>query len=308
MRILHSHTVTPMNKTIYALGFFDGVHIGHAALLRECRTLAERDGCGAGVVTFGSHPDTLVLGNAPRLINTPYDREKLLRERFAMDTVITLPFDEQMRAMPWRDFLTMLIREYGAAGFVCGEDFRFGIKGRGTAGLLVETCAAWGIPGAVVPEQTMDGIRVSSTYIRGQIETGNMATAVRFLGHPHILSGKVVHGHQLGRRLGIPTANLRLPEGLAVPKFGVYACRCRIDDKVYPAVTNIGTRPTVEGHSVTVEPWILDYEGDLYDRELTLEFHFFLRPEQKFPSLEALKQEIFRNAEETREYFSMRNL
>lgn len=297
-----------MNKTIYSLGFFDGVHIGHAALLRECRALAKRDGCGAGVVTFGSHPDTLVLGNTPRLINTPYDREKLLREQFAMDTVITLPFDEQMRSMPWMNFLTMLVREYDAAGFVCGEDFRFGDKGQGTARLLAETCAAWGIPGTVVPEQTMDGIRVSSTYIRDQIETGDMATAVRFLGHPHILSGKVVHGHQLGRRLGIPTANLQLPEELAVPKFGVYACRCRIDGKHYPAVTNIGTRPTVEGHSVTVEPWILDYEGDLYDRELTLEFHFFLRPEQKFPSLEALKEEIFRNAEETRKYFSARKL
>lgn len=293
-----------MNKTIYALGFFDGVHIGHGALLRECRCLAEQNGCMAGVVTFGSHPDTLVLGNTPRLINTPYDREKLLRERFSMDTVITLPFDEQMRSMPWRDFLTMLVREYDAAGFVCGEDFRFGDRGRGTAQLLYDTCVDWGLPGAVVPEQTMDGIRVSSTYIRSQIETGDMATAVRFLGHPHILSGRVIHGHQLGRRLGIPTANLHLPEGLAVPKFGVYACRCHIDGKGYPAVTNIGTRPTVEGHSVTVEPWILDYEGDLYDRELTLEFHFFLRPERKFPSLEALKAEIYRNAEETRDYFS----
>ncbi|MGN0977255.1 MAG: riboflavin kinase, partial [Faecousia sp.] len=215
-----------MNKTIYALGFFDGVHIGHAALLRECRALAKRNGCMAGVVTFGSHPDTLVLGNTPRLINTPYDREKLLRERFSMDTVITLPFDEQMRSMPWQDFLTMLVREYNAAGFVCGEDFRFGDKGLGTAQLLYDICRDWGHPGVVVPEQTMDGIRVSSTYIRSQIETGDMATAVRFLGHPHILSGRVIHGHQLGRRLGIPTANLRLPEGLAVPKFGVYACRC----------------------------------------------------------------------------------
>lgn len=295
-----------MNKTIYALGFFDGVHIGHGALLRECRCLAERSGCLAGVVTFGSHPDTLVRGSTPRLINTPYDREKLLRERFSMDTVVTLPFDEGMRSMQWRDFLSMLVREYGAAGFVCGEDFRFGDRGLGTARLLLDTCGEWGLPGAVVPEQTLDGIRVSSTYIRGQIEAGDMATAVRFLGHPHILSGRVIHGRQLGRRLGIPTANLRLPEGLAAPKFGVYACRCHIDGKTYPAVTNIGTRPTVEGSGVTVEPWILDYRGDLYDRELTLEFHFFLRPEQKFPSLEALKAEIFRNAEETREYFSLK--
>ena len=291
-----------MNKTIYALGFFDGVHVGHAALLSACREAAARYGWDAGVVTFDSHPDTLVLGSTPGLINTPYDREKLLRERFAMDTVVALPFDEQMRAMPWQDFLTMLTREYAAAGFVCGEDFRFGYKGAGNAALLTQYCADAGLPSAVVPEQTIDGVRVSSTYIRQQLETGDMKTAVKFLGHPHVLTGTVVHGHQLGRRLGIPTANLRLPEGLAVPKFGVYACRAIVDGRAYPAVTNIGTRPTVEGHNITVEPWILDYEGDLYDREITLEFHYFIRPERKFPSLDALKEEIHRNAEETRAY------
>ena len=130
-----------------------------------------------------------------------------------------------------------------------------------------------------------------------------METAVRFLGHPHVLTGAVVPGQQLGRKLGIPTANLRLPEGLAVPKFGVYACRAVVEGKTYAAVTNIGTRPTVEGTGITVEPWILDYEGDLYGREITLEFHKFLRPEMKFPDLAALQQEIRKNAAETRDYF-----
>lgn len=291
-----------MNKIIYALGFFDGVHIGHAALLSACRDLAAEHGCSAGVITFGTHPDTLVLMHTPRLINSPKDREWLLREKFHMETVVTLPFDEQMRTMPWADFLAMLRENYGAAGFVCGEDFRFGYKGQGNAALLTEYCAAAGLSCTVVPDQTIDGIRVSSTYIREQLETGDMATAVKFLGHPHILSGKVVHGHALGRRLGIPTANLELPEGLAIPKFGVYACSCLVDGIRYPAVTNLGTRPTVQGQNITVEPWILDYEGDLYDREILLEFHYFIRPERKFPSLEELQAEIRRNAEETREY------
>lgn len=295
-----------MNKTIYALGFFDGVHIGHAALLSECRALAQAQGAAAGVVTFGSHPDTLVAGNTPRLINSPHDRERLLRDYFHMETVVTLPFDEQMRTMQWQPFLAMLRETYGAAGFVCGEDFRFGHRGMGNAQQLEAYCAGAGLPCIVVPEQTIDGIRVSSTYIREQLETGDMATAVKFLGHPHILSGTVVHGQALGRKLGVPTANLRLPEGLAVPKFGVYACSCVIDGKVYPAVTNLGTRPTVQGHSITVEPWILDYTGDLYDRELILQFHYFIRPEMKFPSLEELKAEIHRNAQETREYLQTR--
>ena len=293
-----------MNKTIYALGFFDGVHVGHGALLSACHALAAENGCVAGVVTFDSHPDTLVLRQTPGLINTPRDRERLLREQFHMDRIVSLPFDEQMRTMPWQNFIEMLRTDHDAGGFVCGEDFRFGHKGQGNARLLAQYCGENSLPCTIVPEQIIDGVRVSSTYIRSQLESGDMATAVKFLGHPHILSGKVVHGHQLGRRLGIPTANLRLPEGLAVPKFGVYACRALVDGKAYPAVTNIGTRPTVEGHGITVEPWILDYEGDLYDREITLEFHYFIRPEMKFPDLEALKEEIHRNAEETRAYLS----
>jgi len=291
-----------MSKIIYALGFFDGVHIGHTQLLLQCHSLAYQHNCTTGVVTFGSHPDTLVLGSAPRLINSIRDREWLLREKYAIEMVLTLPFDEEMRSMPWEDFLTMLRTQHNAAGFVCGEDFRFGHKGSGTATLLERYCLREGLPCHVVPEQIMDGIRISSTYIRQQLEDGHMATAVKFLGHPHILSGEVVHGKALGRKLGVPTANLLLPKGLAIPKFGVYACSCLIDGVRYPAVTNLGTRPTVAGSNITVEPWILDYSGDLYGRRIILEFHYFLRPEMKFPSLEALKEEIHRNADETRTY------
>lgn len=297
-----------MNKTIYALGFFDGVHIGHAALLRCCRALAEEKKCRCGVVTFTSHPDTLVAGNTPRLINTYADRERLLKERFSMDTVISLPFDEQMRQMPWQDFLQMLVSRYGAAGFVCGEDFRFGRQGLGNGESLAGFCRERDLPWAVVPEQTLDGLRVSSTYIRSQIACGDMETAVRFLGHPHILTGRVIHGQQLGRHLGIPTANLRLPEELVVPRFGVYICRAIVEGKAYPAVTNIGSRPTVGGQGITVEPWILDYEGDLYGEEITLECYRFLRPEQKFPSLEALTEEIHRNAQQVRIYLKQKEI
>jgi len=291
-----------MKNTIYALGFFDGVHLGHSALLSACQELARKHGCSAGVVTFASHPDTLVKGNTPRLINSPKDREWLLREKNHMEILVTLPFDAAMRSMPWESFLDMLRTHYDAAGFVCGEDFRFGHRGSGNAHALWEYCNRENLPCTIVPDQTVNGIRVSSTYIRRQLEDGHMATAVKFLGHPHILTGKVVHGKALGRKLGIPTANLLLPESLVVPRFGVYVCSCLIDGKRYPAVTNVGTRPTVQGSGITVEPWILDYTGDLYEREITLEFHYFLRPEMKFVTLEALQTEIRRNAEETRDY------
>ena len=284
--------------TVLALGFFDGVHLGHQALLKACRELADSLGAAAAVLTFDRHPGALVSGEAPALINTAYDRELLLR-RYGVDRVILLPFDEQMMQTPWRVFFHRLVEEFGAAGLVCGDDFRFGCRGEGNARLLKTACEELGIPCTVVPEQTVDGVRVSSTHIRGLIEEGRMEEAVRFLGHPHVLSGQVVTGRRLGRTMGIPTANLALQPGIVVPRSGVYACK--IGEHL--AVTNVGTRPTVGGSGITVEPWILDFEGDLYGKNLTLEFHAFLRPEQKFDSLEKLQEEIRKNAAQTREFF-----
>lgn len=286
-------------KTIYALGFFDGVHRGHGALLRECVRLAAETGAVPGVITFSSHPDTLVLGRTPPLINTIEDRKRLISRLFGIEKVLFLPFDRAMMTMAWQDFYRMLRREYGAAGLVCGHDFSFGSRGEGNAALLAAACRADGIPCTVIPEQRVDGITVSSTYIRTLLESGDMERAAAFLGHPHLLTGTVVHGRALGRTLGTPTANLLLPDGLLVPRFGVYACRAETDGKTYPAVTNVGTRPTVDGTGVTVEPWLLGFDGDLYGKPLTLEFFRFLRPEQKFPSLEALQAAIRQNAAET---------
>lgn len=289
------------NKRVFALGFFDGVHRGHQALLQACCTMAAELDCASAAITFDRHPKSLFVENPPALISTVETRRLLLR-RYGIDHIYTYPVTPEVMGMPWQDFVAELL-EYGAAGFVCGDDFRFGHRGEGNGRRLKEYCDEQGIPCIIVPEQAVDGIRVSSSYIRSQIETGDMETAVRFLGHPYRITGKVVHGHQLGRTLGIPTANLLLPPELAAPKFGVYACLCIVDGKAYPAVTNVGTRPTVNGVGVTVEPWILDFEGDLYDREITLEFYRFLRPEMKFPDLAALQAEIRKNAEETRAYF-----
>ena len=288
-----------MKKKIYALGFFDGVHLGHQKLLSQCVQLATEYNCTTAAITFDRHPKSLFSEKPTVLISTIPDRELLLK-RYGMEEVLVLPVTKEVMSMHWRDFVQMLL-DRGAAGFVCGDDFRFGHRGEGSAETLTAFCREQGLPCIVVPEQTVEDIRISSTYIRRQIETGDMATAVTFMGHPYTLTGTVVRGQQLGRTLGIPTANLRLPAGLAVPKFGVYACCVLIDGVRYAAVTNIGTRPTVAGEGITVEPWILDYSGDLYGKEITLECYRFLRSEQKFPSLEALQEEIRRNARQTRE-------
>ena len=286
---------------IFALGFFDGVHLGHQALLRACVELAEKIGVKTAGITFENHPQRLFSNEIPALLTTLADRRRLM-EHYGVEHIYAFPVTKEVMSTDLRDFLDMLVNE-GAVGFVCGDDFRFGNRGEGNAEKLQAYCAENHLPCVIIPEQTMDDTRVSSTYIRRQIEEGDMATAVRFLGHPHILTGEVISGRHIGRKIGVPTANLIIPAGVAVPKYGVYACRVEIDGTVYPAVANVGTRPTVGGHRVTVEPWILGFEGDLYGREITLAFHKFLRPERKFDSLEELRCEIQKNAEETKEFF-----
>lgn len=286
------------NKRIFALGFFDGVHLGHQALLRECVRLAAELAAEPAAITFDRHPQALFTPDPPALINTNTDRDALL-QRFGIRHIHRLTVTDSVMSTAWQDFLLQLLAQ-GAAGFVCGDDFRFGHKGEGNALRLQNFCAERGLPCVIVPEQSMDGVRISSSYIRTLIEDGDAETAAKFLGHSHILSSQVVPGKQLGRTLGIPTANLRLPDGIVCPKFGVYACQAHVDGQVFPAVTNVGVRPTVSGEGVTVEPWILGFEGDLYGKTITLTFHKFLRPEQKFGSLEELKAEIHKNAKETR--------
>ena len=289
------------NQKVFALGFFDGVHLGHQALLKACVELAAKLDAETAAITFEKHPQSLFSKEIPPMINTLADRQQLLK-RYGMAQVYAFPVTEQVMSTCWQDFLDELVAR-GAVGFVCGDDFRFGSRGEGNGEKLREYCARRGLSCVMVPEQNLEGVRISSTHIRGLLEAGKMEEAVAFLGHPHILSGPVVPGRQLGRTIGIPTANLHLPEGVLTPRFGVYCCEVVIGDLRYPAVTNVGTRPTVNGHHITVEPWILGFEGDLYGKQITLQFCKFLRPEQKFDSLQALQAEIRKNATQTMEYF-----
>lgn len=290
------------DKNVLALGFFDGVHAGHQDLLRACRSMADTLHCDAGVLTFESHPDSLVFGRTPGLINTLADRDLLLH-RYDMDRVISLPFDRALMAMPWEEFYTLLRDRYGARGIVCGEDFTFGSHGAGNAETLRLRCQQDGIACTVVPQRRMEGIPVSSTVIRQFLEQGDMEHANAFLGHPHVLTGRVVPGRQLGRTLGIPTANIAFPPELQPLRSGVYACKAAFDGESHIAVTNVGSRPTVGGSDVTVESWILDFAGDLYGQQLELHFHAFLRPERKFPDLQSLQAEIRKNGEEAAKRF-----
>ena len=294
---------------VIALGFFDGVHLGHAALLRLTRRRADEMGIPAAVLTFDTHPDTLVYHQPVPLINTLEDRTYLLKEKFSMDEVILAHFDRAMMEMPWEAFVDdYLLGELGAKHVVCGHDFSFGYRGQGTPDKLRRLCAQRGVGVNVVDKVSLGGITVSSTHIRQLIRQGDMEAAAQMLGHRHFLSGEVLHGKELGRRLGFPTANLALPEGLIAPAYGVYATLVTLPDgSAHPAVTNVGVRPTVHDQlGRLVEAWILDCTAELYGETIRVEFFTRLRGEKKFDSLEALREEVLRNADETRAFFQNR--
>ena len=293
-----------MKERVIALGFFDGVHLGHAALLRRTVEEAQKRGATPAVFTFDRPPKEVVTGVPCPLIASPEDRKGLLEREFGIKDVLMVPFDREMMTTPWDEFVTkILVERYHAVHLVAGHDHHFGHKNQGSPELLVEKCAELGLGCDIIPKVELDGITVSSTYIRSLVGMGQMARAERYLGHPHVLTQEVRHGRRIGHTIGVPTINLVVPPHVLVPSHGVYVTRVFLPDgESYPAVTNVGTRPTVEGQSVTVEPWILDYSGDLYGREITLEFYYFIRPEKKFSGLEELKAEIHRNAQETQEY------
>ena len=293
-------------KRVIALGFFDGVHRGHAALLRTVMTEAQRRGATPSAVTFDTHPEQLIVGSPTPLINSPSDRADLMRRYYGIQEVIIARFDQRMMRMPWEEFITdFLVKEHGAVHLVAGHDFHFGYKGEGNPERLRAKCAQLGLGCDIIPKVELCGITISSTYIRGLLSQGELERANYFLGHPHTLTDTVGHGKKLGTTLGFPTVNLRFAPGVLVPAHGVYATKVYFPNgESRMAVTSIGTRPTVDSHGeVNVEGYILDFSGDLYGQTIRMEFYHFLRPEVRFPSLEALRAAIQKDADTTRRYF-----
>ena len=264
-----------MKERVIALGFFDGVHLGHGALLRRAAEEAALRGCTPAVFTFDRPPKEVVTGVPCPLINSPEDR---------------------------RD----LVRRYHAVHLVAGHDHHFGHRNQGTPELLAQKCAQLGLGCDIIPKVEVAGITVSSTYIRRLVELGQISRANRFLGHPHTLTGTVRHGRGIGSSQLFPTANLIIPPHVLVPSHGVYATRATLEDgSCYAAVTNVGTRPTVQnGSDITVEACLLDFQGDLYGKQLRLEFYEHLRQEVRFDSLDALRAQIQSDADATRTYFA----
>ena len=291
--------------TVIALGFFDGVHLGHGALLRKTAEHARELGVTPAAFTFDRSPKEFVTGVPVPRLTSAAERAEIIREYYGIGTVFVEPFDRAMMTMPWETYLEMLIGTYGAVHFVAGHDHRFGHKNAGNVQLLRQKCAEMGIGCDIIPPVQREGITVSSTYIRTLVEAGDMERAADFLGHRHCLSQTVQHGQRIGRTIGIPTVNLAVPEHVLAPAHGVYVTEVFLPDgRRCAGVTNVGTRPTVsDSDRVSVETYLLGFEGDLYGQELRVEFCRRLRGEQRFDTLEALRQEIQRNIQQAEAYF-----
>jgi len=291
-------------KRVIALGFFDGVHIGHQELLKKTRAAAECVGAVPAVITFDTYPGRVISGKKAELITSPRDRADIIRRICGIDEVIFLHFDDELMHMSWQEFVEQLVHSFDAVHVVAGYDFHFGYRGEGNAEKLCEKCAQMGIGCDIIPCVEMEGGAVSSTAIRRMISCGDMARAAEFLGHPYTLTDEVRHGYRLGHEIGTPTINMRLGEDVLPPRFGVYASKVWIEDDEYIGVTNIGVRPTVaESDEVSVETHIIGFDGDLYGRDVRVELHTFLRPEMKFENAEKLAEQIRRDALQTKAFF-----
>ena len=309
--------------TAVALGKFDGVHRGHQRVIQPIlHKAADTERIYPTVITFEPHPQEFFTGKSRRLL-TPVDEKVRHLELLGIKQLVLIPFNKELAALTPEQFVEQIIVEkLQAARISVGQDFCFGSKRSGTALDLQVLVAKYGIPVTIVPLETheddlpmpQEETRISTSFIRQTLETGNLEKANQMLGRPYTLIGTVVKGQQLGRTIGFPTANLQLPEDKFLPRQGVYAVRVSdisqpdinpdINLNNCPAVMNIGDRPTVNGTHLTVEVHLLDFAGDLYDRKLQIQLEKFLRSQQKFPSLEALKAQIQLDCTTARKFFN----
>jgi riboflavin kinase/FMN adenylyltransferase len=284
MKVIELPDVEPRPRRV-AVGTFDGVHLGHREVIAGNDT----------VLTFDPHPRAVVLpDNAPQLL-TPLDRKAQLIAELGVTEMVVVPFDRGWADQSPESFVDeVLVGTLGATHVSVGENFRFGHKAAGDTALLgadprFET--------RVAPMLEVDGEVVSSSHIRGLIAGGAVEYADRLLGTPFQVCGEVVHGDKRGRTLGYPTANIVPPDGFVIPGHGVYACVVHLDDgTTVPAATNIGVRPMFEtGRGELIEAFLIDWEGDLYGRDLRIDFLKRLRGERRFPSVDHLVEQMGRD-------------
>ncbi|MBD1872596.1 bifunctional riboflavin kinase/FAD synthetase [Nodosilinea sp. FACHB-131] len=335
-----SSLTTAITPTAIALGNFDGVHLGHQAVIRSVvppgtqgqgvphanlpqlpevslRGLSHRQRTHIGlptsssqpaatpiptVMTFFPHPQEFFSGQARSLL-TPLPEKAAQISRLGIGQLVLLPFDQSLANLSPEDFVeTLLVKYLRVQHISVGKDFCFGKKRQGTVDDLKALAARYGVQVHIAPVVDLGADRISSSRIRQALEKTDLDTVKALLGRPYSLVGRVVKGQQLGRTIGFPTANLHLPAEKFLPQTGVYSVwvhgATQTPYPLVPGVMNLGTRPTVKGAALTIEVHLLNWEGNLYDKTLEVSLHSFLRPEQKFASLDDLKTQIQRDCQQ----------
>jgi riboflavin kinase / FMN adenylyltransferase len=280
---------------VITIGVFDGVHIGHKYLLSRLKDTANAHRAASGVITFRRHPVELLNPTIALPYLTSLDEKVSLLKAEGINAVVALTFDKELAALGAPDFIDLLRRYLKLCGLVIGPDFALGRNREGNVDTLIKLGKQRGFSVTVVPPLKLDGEIISSTAIRQALAVGDMTKVVKLTGRPYSLKGCIIKGTGIGRQLGYPTANLKIEPGWAIPSDGVYATFTHVNGNIHRSMTSIGLRPTFGGKERTVETYLIDYQGDLYGREVWIDIVERLRDEIKFDNVEELKAQITRD-------------
>ncbi len=305
------HNLRPRHRGCVAtIGNFDGVHLGHQAILAQLTEQATRLRLPRLVITFEPQPQEFFAGPTAPPARLMRLREKLLAlDGLGIERVLCLEFDHRLAAMPAQTFIDeLLVNRLGICYLVIGDDFRFGHRRAGDFAMLVEAGQHHGFEVADNHSYILDGERVSSTRVRQALGQGDLELAARLLGRPYDMCGRVAHGDRRGRTIGFPTANIHLHRRVT-PVYGVYAILMSGPGlRPWPGIANVGRRPTVQGTREQLEVHLLDFQDDLYGRHVKVDFLHYLRPEQRFESLDALRRQIQQDEQTARAWFAARGM
>lgn len=306
MRVFRGYSRPVPVPVVLAIGNFDGVHLGHAALVRQLADAAVRLQSVPTVLTFEPHPrEFFVPASAPARLTTLREKLELLGDSGASQAMIC-PFNAAFAALSADEFIErVLVRSLQVKHLIIGDDFRFGRGRVGDFAMLQAAGTRFGFTVETMPSVTVDGERVSSSAVRAALAAGEMERAARLLGRPYIIDGRVAHGDKIGRQLGFATANIRIKHN-PLPMTGVFAVEVSgLGEKPLPGVANLGIRPTVGGTRPLLEVHLFDFNRDIYGAHISVRFVHKLRCEQRFPNLDALKAQIALDAVAARAFFKL---
>lgn len=295
--------IKDIRETAVALGNFDGVHMGHRKLIQRAVDVAKEKGIKSAVFTFSNHPRNLIAGrNIVQNIITNEEKERIIEE-MGVDYLFNIEFTWDICNMKPELFVEeLLCGSFRMKYAICGFNYRFGSRAEGTPDLLSEMGKEMGFELEMFNPVIVDGNIVSSTFIRGLIETGQVERCKKFMGERYSISGDVVVGNKIGRTIGFPTVNQIIDEGMITPSNGVYVTDCIFDGESHPSITNVGVKPTIGDYKKNVETHIFDFSGDLYGKYITVEFIKKMRDEVKFADVEELRRQIDSDCRRARKY------